>query len=105
VPKQASVVDGNHECYLQSFIERDGLLCIADSKNNTLTLELDFELPAFAPSELRFKYAFNVPLSTAPTDSFIVNFMTRNEEIFETHKDGIFIDGLEIASIQAATIT
>ena len=91
MPKQASIVDGNHECYLQSFFEKDGILCTADSKKNTLTFELDFELPAFTPSEIRFKYAFNVPLSTAPTDSFIVNFYDKNEEIIETHKDGIYI--------------
>ena len=104
MPKQASVVPGSHECYLHSNVERDGLECTADIATNSLNLILDFELPAFAPSELRLKYAFNVPLSTQPTDSFIVNFISAGS-VVESQNSNIFLQNLEIAKIQAATVT
>jgi hypothetical protein len=48
VPKQASVVEGEHMCEIHGFIDQTGLGCSA--YNNTLSIVLPVDLPAFVPA-------------------------------------------------------
>ena len=96
VPQQATVTDGNFKCGIRGFVEQGGFIC--QGKNNTLTIELPADFPAFRPTKFDFEYAFDVPTSTQPTDPFIINLLDYDgNQIATSAPEDIQLDDLQVA--------
>lgn len=68
-------------------------------------MDVSFNLPASAATEVHFENAFNAPMSTAKPDSFGLSFFGSNGSLIEALTTGLFLEKLEVATLQSVSIT